>query len=71
MLVFLNRKQLRKMTGYRNHAAQAGWLSDNGYSFDLRRDGRPNVLIEQVRERQCKTATSKPGPDLSWLDKPS
>ncbi|KKL08779.1 hypothetical protein LCGC14_2572440, partial [marine sediment metagenome] len=51
--------------------AQATWLSDNGYSFDLRRDGRPNVLIEQVRERQCKNTESTPGPDLSWMDQGS
>ena len=66
--MFLNSKQLREMTGYRNRAAQARWLSDNSYSFDLRKDGRPNVLIEQLRERQCKNTESKPGPDLSWMD---
>ncbi len=69
--MFLNSAQLKDMTGYKNHAAQATWLSDKGYIFDLRRDGRPNVLIDQVRERQCKTVTSKPGPDLSWMDEAS
>ena len=68
MLVFLTSEQLEEMTGYRNHAAQAVWLSDNGYKFDLRRDGRPNVLIDQIRERQCTNAKSTPGPDLSWMD---
>ena len=66
--MFLNSQQLREMTGYKNHAAQATWLADNGYCFDLRCDGRPNVLIDQVRERQCKNTESKPGPDLSWMD---
>ena len=66
--MFLNSEQLLEMTGYRNHAAQATWLSDNGYSFDLRRDGRPNILLDQVRERQCKKAVIKPGPNLAWMD---
>ena len=69
--MFLNREQLVEMTGYRNHAAQATWLADNDYSFDLRRDGRPNVLLDQVRERQCKNTDSTPGPDLSWMDQGS
>ena len=66
--MFLTSEQLLEMTGYRNHAAQATWLSDNGYSFDLRRDGRPNILLDQVRERQCKKAVIKPGPNLAWMD---
>lgn len=70
MTLFLTSAQLEEMTGYRTHTAQAAWLADNGYRFDLRRDGRPNVLLEQVRERQCseKTAERRPGPDLSWID---
>lgn len=67
--MFLTSTQLEDMTGYKSHAAQAAWLADNGYSFDLRRDGRPNVLLDQVRERQCKQVKSKPGPDFTWMER--
>ncbi len=66
--MFLTNEELQEMTGYKNHSIQVTWLTDNGYRFDVRCDGRPNVLWDQVRERQCKNAESKPGPDLSWLD---
>ncbi len=69
--MFLSNAQLEEMTGYKQHAAQAAWLSDNGYSFDLRSDGRPNVLVDQVRERQLKSFKRKPEPDLSWMDEPT
>ena len=70
MTLFLTSEQLEEMTGYRNHTAQATWLADNGYRFDVRKDGRPNVLLEQVRERQVsmKATERKPGPDFSWMD---
>jgi hypothetical protein len=69
--VFLTNSQLQDMTGYRTYTGQAKWLLENGYSFDRRRDGRPNVLLEQVRERQrCGEVRgdSKPGPDFGWLE---
>jgi hypothetical protein len=65
--LFLTAEQLEDMTGYRSHAGQIGWLRDNGYAFEVRKDGRPNVLLDQVRERQCRKAESTPGPDWSWL----
>lgn len=69
MVQFLTSDELEEMTGYKNHAAQAAWLADNNYRFDLRKDGRPNVLVDQLRERQCvKSDDSKPGLDLSWID---
>ena len=67
--MFLSSTQLEDMTGYRNHSAQVTWLRDNGYKFDVPSDGRRNVLLDQVRERQCKSVESTPGPDLSWLDR--
>lgn len=68
--MFLTSAELENLTGYKNHASQANWLAENGYRFDVRRDGRPNVMVEQVRERQCRSKTTerKPGPDLSWMD---
>jgi hypothetical protein len=66
--MFLSSSQLVDMTGYRSKKAQGRWLLENGYKFDVRSDGKPNVLLDQVRERQCKKLESTPGPDLSWLD---
>lgn len=68
MSLFLTNEQLQDLTGYKNHSAQRTWLVDNGYSFDIRCDGRPNVLIQQLMERQCKNVESKPGPDLAWME---
>lgn len=68
--MFLTTEQLQEMTGYQTYSRMVVWLADNGYSFDVRSDGRPNVLLEQVRERQVargKSGKSKPGPDFSWL----
>ena len=69
--MFLDREQLIDMTGFVNCQKQCDWLAQNGYSFDVRSDGRPNVLVEQVRRRQLakyvSRTESKPGIDLSWL----
>ena len=67
--MFLNSDELADMTGYKRAREQATWLARNGYSFDIRADGRPNVLLEQVRERQLKGADSgeRPRVDLSGI----
>lgn len=70
--MFLNSKQLKEMTGYQRHSDQVRWLVQNGYHFDVRSDGRPNVLHQQIIERQCKSANeaeSKPVPDFSFLNR--
>lgn len=67
--MFLTADELRDLTGYVQQAAQARWLADNGYQFDLRSDGRPNVLRQQVVERQCRRTESKPVPNLAFLEK--
>lgn len=71
--MFLTCAELEEMTGYKNHAAQAAWLAENGYRFDLNKNGRPNVMVDQVRERQLaksgKPGRRTPGPDFSALEK--
>ena len=69
--MFLTRKQLRNMTGFKSYASQRRWLADNGYSFDVRSDGRPNVLHQQVIERQCKGVEARPKstPNLDALNR--
>ena len=69
--MFLSRKELQDLTGFRMYGKQAQWLSDNGYVFDIRSDGRPNVLMQQLVERQCKNTESKPVPNLAYLDQAS
>ena len=49
--MFLTDHELREMTGYVQHAAQIRWLTDNGFRFGIRGDGRPNVLIRHVEEK--------------------
>ena len=52
--MFLTHEQLVEMTGFKIHSKQAEWLKSNGYTFDFRRDGRPNILVSHVEERQRK-----------------
>ena len=72
-LRFCTSDELYELTGYRQHEKQLQWLADNNFSFEVRgSDGRPMVLVEQVRERQLGKKASaagerKPGPDFRWL----
>ncbi len=69
MDVFLSRIEIIQLTGYKSCKCQANWLAENGFSFDVRSDGLPIVLREQLVERQCKRPVKKSmGPDLSWID---
>ena len=67
---FLTHSELSEMTGYKARSKQVGWLVENGYHFDVRSDGRPNVLVEQVHERQCKGASQgeKTKPNFAALE---
>lgn len=67
--MFLTTRQLAEMTGYKSNAGQIRWLTNNGYRFDIRGDGRPNILIDQVRERQCKKLKPNSEPNLAYLDR--
>ncbi len=68
--MFLSSENLRELTGYKSGRKQAEWLVSNGYAFDLRADGRPNVLLAQLRQRQgCHTQahTRRANPNFSWM----
>lgn len=67
-VMFLTYSDLVEMTGYRSPRKMADWLAANGYEFDVRSDGRPNVLREQVLERQCKRAQTPARPNLGAID---
>ena len=68
--MFLTRAELEELTGRKQAAAQRRWLMDNGYKFDVRADGRPAVLLEQVQLRQIDRGRSRrvSGPNLDALD---
>ncbi len=71
--MFLSPDDLKELTGYVQYTAQCRWLAANGYQFDRRRDGRPMVLVDQIRARQgaaepANDSESKPGPDFGWMD---
>jgi len=66
---FLSKKELETMTGYTQPAAQRRWLTDNGYRFDVRGDGRPAVLWQQIEARLAPTSPQRAsGPNLDALD---
>lgn len=68
--MFLTHEQLVDMTGYKTKRKQRDWLAENGYSFDIRNDGRPNVLAEQIRERQVRNAApARSTPNLDAIDR--
>jgi hypothetical protein len=65
--------ELESLTGYRKPALQRRWLLENGYSFDVRADGRPSVIVQQVTARQLKGLAaggrSSRLPDFTALDR--
>lgn len=70
--MFLTPEDIIALTGYKKPALQRRWLVDNGYSFDVRADGRPVVLLEQVMARQrVKTAERATHPNWSEMEKMS
>ena len=68
---FLTQLDLQQLTGYRRPSAQIRWLSHNGYGFDIRADGRPAVLAEQVASRHVSVRARGKAykVDLEALDK--
>jgi hypothetical protein len=49
--VFLTREQLEELTGYVTAAGQRRWLTREGIAFRIRRDGRPVVIIDELRSK--------------------
>lgn len=68
-ILFLTRKQLTELTGFKSSKKQSEWLSAAGYKYDCRADGRPMVLVVQLLERQCRNPVPDSAqPDLSWMN---
>lgn len=50
--MFLSKEAIVALTGRKKPKLQRAWLTDHGYHFDVRADGRPAVLVRQVEEKQ-------------------
>lgn len=70
--MFLTATELHQLTGYQKPALQRRWLTQNGYQFDVRGDGRPVILEAQLRFRQFKglgkVSNASEEPNLDVLD---
>ncbi len=67
--MFLTTENLRDLTGYRKPALQIRWLAENGYSFDVRGDGRPVVSRAYYEGRHRPAKAVRPSAfNLAALD---
>ena len=67
--MFLTTKELRDLTGYQKPAPQIRWLAENGYSFDVRCDGRPVVSRAYYEGRHRPSKAARPSAfNLAALD---
>jgi len=67
--MFLTSEHLRQLIGYRKPALQRRWLAENGYSFDVRADGRPVVSRSYYESRHEDVPVARSsGFNLAALD---
>ena len=70
MNTFLMPEEIQELTGRQKPTLQRKWLLDNGYSFDVRCDGRPVVGRAYYEGRSNRNYAKRPSvPDLAALDK--
>lgn len=62
--MFLTPDQLHELTGYVRPSAQARWLRDHRYPYEVAADGRPRVLREHVVRRLGGEEVVEPEPRL-------
>jgi len=69
-MIFLTESELEHLTGYKKPKLQRQWLANNGYSFDVRADGRPIVSRAHYESRHSgKARGRRPSePDFAALD---
>ena len=68
-LVFLSNTEIRMLTGYSKPAFQRRWLAQNGYSFDVRADGKPVVSQAHYEAHHSLQKRGRPSAfDLAALD---
>ena len=50
-MMFLTRDELKQLTGYKRPSAIRRWLGQNGYEYEVARDGYPRVLSDAVTKK--------------------
>ena len=67
--MFLADEQLKPLTGYKRPSEQRRWLSDHGWAFEVRADGKNRVLTEEARAKMLtrKTTSRSAEPNLEAL----
>jgi len=64
--MFLSLEELKQLTGYIRPTAQIRWLTERGYKYDVRADGAPVVLTDEIGKRLAtKQFIKRIQPDLS------
>ncbi len=67
--MFLTAIEVQELTGYRKPTLQRRWLAANGYSFDVRGDGRPVVSRSHYESRHAPKGARRPSaPNFAALD---
>jgi len=68
--MFLSKTEIEELTGLKQPLRQIRWLLANGYCPDVRADGRPALLVEQVRTHQLGASRIRRAtePNLRALD---
>lgn len=73
-LAFLDRDELRTLTGRHQRAKVIAWLQGNGYRYELAADGWPRVLRAAVEQRLMaepgRRRVSKVEPDFTAYGTP-
>lgn len=73
-LAFLDREELRTLSGRHQRAKVIAWLQGNGYRYELAADGWPRVLRAAVEQRLMaepgKRKVTKIEPDFSVYGSP-
>jgi len=68
--MFLNRTQLKELTGYVRPSSHMRWLIGNEYPFEVGADGYPRVLVSLVEKRlggYIKSAKRNSSPKFSEI----
>lgn len=58
--LFLNKDQIRELTGCARADMQIAWLRDKRYAFDIDAKGRPVVLLSHLEARLGGSVTAAP-----------
>lgn len=71
--LFLNRDELRELTGRRQRLKVIAWLTTSGYRFEVAADGWPRVLRAALEARLLpqdrRRVAPKSEPDFSVYDR--